>query len=317
MHEYGSSTLVTAVQRALAEDGITAAAPPVNGALLPFEAKRRYLTGIAARHGLLPLLRVGRVLPRMGSDPAVSALLHAGTPLDLFERWGRLERFTHSRNRVVLAGTGEREIRARHAGPPGSPPEPAADALVLGALTELLRAIGLQEVTVTAGAATAGRPPVRVYADGAFTRPAHGADLAHWRFTWTAETRPPARPGGPTCPSQDPVSRARRLLDGDLGRRWSLDALAAGLGVSSRTLQRRLHPAGGFRGLIATARAEAAADLLMNSRHALCIVGFACGYTDQSHFTRDFKRRTAITPAAYRAAFTRTTRRSHAMKGTA
>jgi AraC-like DNA-binding protein len=32
-------------------------------------------------------------------------------------------------------------------------------------------------------------------------------------------------------------------------------------------------------------------------------VGFACGYADQPHFTRDFKRRTAMTPAAYRSAF--------------
>ncbi|MEW1633122.1 hypothetical protein AB0469_03520 [Streptomyces sp. NPDC093801] len=135
MDGFGSSALVAAVGRALGGDGGVVPLPDVGGAVLSYEVKRRYLADVVARYGLPPLLRVGRVLPEMRGDPAVSVLLAADGPADLFERWGRLERFTGSRNRVVLGGVREREVCAAHVGPPGAPPGPAADALVLGVLT--------------------------------------------------------------------------------------------------------------------------------------------------------------------------------------
>jgi AraC-like DNA-binding protein len=299
--DFASATLVAAVQRALADDGITAgiaaAAPSVDGALLPFDAKRRFLAGVARQFGLLPLLRVGLVLPKMRSDPAVSALLASSTPVDLFERWRRLERFTHSRHRVVFREVDENVVLAEHIGPPGAPPEPAEDALVLGVLTVLLTMSGVRGVTVALGRGTSSV----VFTGGVFTTPPPDVDTARWRFAWSATA-------APTCLAAAPlgigvVSRARRLLADDLGRRWTLEDLAADLCTSTRSLQRRLHETGGFQRLLGTVRAEAAADLLLHSGHPLCVVGFACGYADQSHFTRDFKRRTAVTPAAYRSAF--------------
>ncbi|MFE3288338.1 hypothetical protein ACFXJJ_35270, partial [Streptomyces sp. NPDC059233] len=79
MDDFASSTLVAAVRRALADDGIDAAssAPVADGALLPFDVKRRFLGGVARAYGLLPLLRVGVVLPKIASDPVVAALLGA------------------------------------------------------------------------------------------------------------------------------------------------------------------------------------------------------------------------------------------------
>lgn len=47
--------------------------------------------------------------------------------------------------------------------------------------------------------------------------------------------------------------------------------------MTARTLQRTLQPAGGFTALLATARADAAADLLMNTTYLLGVIGFACG----------------------------------------
>lgn len=299
MDDFASSTLVAAVQRALADDGIIAVAPPADGALLAFDAKRRFLTGIAQEHGLLPLLRVGLVVPKMASDPAVSALLGADSPSELFERWRRLERFTHSRHRVVLREAGERYLVAEHVGPSSAPPEPAEDTLVLGLLTVLLTMTGAQGVTVSTGR----DDPQVVFDNGIFTAPWRGADTALWRFAWSSMALSAGTGGSPI--SSDVVSQARRLLAGNLARRWSLHGLAADLGTSTRSLQRRLQGAGGFQGLLGTVRTEVAADLLINTRHALSVVGFACGYADQPHFTRDFKRRTAVTPAAYRQAFGR------------
>jgi AraC-like DNA-binding protein len=54
---------------------------------------------------------------------------------------------------------------------------------------------------------------------------------------------------------------------------------------------------------VRAARAEHAAHLLINGGHSLSLIGFASGYADQPHFTREFKRRAALTPLEYRQAF--------------
>ncbi|UWP82392.1 AraC family transcriptional regulator [Dactylosporangium fulvum] len=298
MDEFASAVLVAAVRRALAEAGIAVTAPASDGALVPLDAKRRLLADVAEAHGLLPLLRVGLSLPTLPPDPAISALTVASTPRDLFERWSRLERFTHSRHRVVVREAGATHLIAEHVGPPGSPPEPAEDALILGLLTALLGAIGVHGLTV----ALDPRDARVVFTDGVFTAPPPAHATALWRFAWSS-IAPAVRPTG-LAADVDVASQARRLLTGNLARRWTLGDLAAELGTSTRSLQRRL-TAGGFTDLYGAARAEAAADLLMNTEHPLGIVGFACGYADQPHFTREFRRRTAITPAAYRSAFAR------------
>ncbi|MGW4204924.1 helix-turn-helix transcriptional regulator [Streptomyces sp. NPDC004726] len=299
MDEFASARLVALVQRALAGEGIRVVAPTAGGALLPFEAKRRFLRDVARDHGLLPLLRAGSLIPANPSDPAVSALLSAVGPRDLFARWQRLERFTHSRHRVVVRESGPGHLVAEHLGPPTEPPEPAEDALVLGVLTALLPLTGARDITVGAGHGE----PSTVFADGAVTGapPDHGSGL--WRFTWSG-TAPPVHP----CTAEsgtDAVARTRALLGADLARRWTLAGLATELGLPVRSLQRRLAREGGFSGLLGELRTEAAAALLLRSAHGIGVIGFACGYADQPHFTRHFRLRTAMTPAAYRSAFQR------------
>lgn len=48
-------------------------------------------------------------------------------------------------------------------------------------------------------------------------------------------------------------------------------------------------------------RARTAATLLRNPETPLAEIGFACGFADQSHFTRSFRRITGHTPHAFRA----------------
>ncbi len=296
MDEFASGVLVAAVLRALAEDGIVVEESVPSGALVPLAVKRRLLAEVVAAHGVLPLLRVGLVLPRLPSDPAIAALAAATGPGDLFARWGRLERFVHSRHRVVVHAAEQNSVVAEHVGPAGEPPTPAEDALVLGVLTALLLSIGVRGLTVAMGE----RP---VFAGGGFVEVEPRQSTARWRFAWTS-LAPPSDPGRAWA-GDDPVRQVRALLAGNLVRRWTLQDLAAGLGMSARSVQRRLRDEGGFSALLARARMEAAAALLIEHRHALGVVGFASGYTDQPHFTREFRRRTAMTPAAYRQAFTK------------
>jgi AraC-like DNA-binding protein len=303
--EFASGVLVAAVSRALAEEGIAVEAPASGDALVPLAAKRRLLAAVADRHGLLPLLRVGQRLPTLPPDPTLSALTASTSPTGLFGRWSRLERFLHSRHRVVVRDTGPGHLVAEHTGPPGRPPQPPEDALVLGVLTILLTTIGVQNVTVTLG-----RPdPLVVFAGGAFTALPPGQDTAWWRFDWSSLAPPIPITG--TEAYADGTVPARRLLAADPTRRWTLADLAAELAVSTRSLQRQLACRGGFTALRAATRIDTAAHLLMSSVHPLGVVGFASGYADQPHFTREFKRSTAMTPAAYRSAFARRASRAH------
>ncbi|MGV1802690.1 AraC family transcriptional regulator [Agrobacterium vitis] len=48
-------------------------------------------------------------------------------------------------------------------------------------------------------------------------------------------------------------------------------------------------------------RANQARRLILSSRNSLADIAAACGYADQSHMTREFKRRYGLTPAAFRA----------------
>ncbi|AZK97953.1 MULTISPECIES: helix-turn-helix transcriptional regulator [Streptomyces] len=298
MEEYASARLLALVQQSLAAEGIPVTAPTSGGALLPLAAKRAFLRDVARDHGLLPLLRVGSLMPASPSDPAVAALLCSADPHDLFERWQRLERFTHSRHRVVVRERGAERLVVEHAGPPGEPSHAAEDALVLGVLTALLPLCGARELSVAVGSGE----PVTVYSRGAFMVPPPRHDSGLWWFTWSRAA--PAVPSrAETDPGRDEVTRTRRLLTADLARRWTLGDLSAELGVPVRSLQRRLSGAGGFSGLLGAVRTEVAAGLLMHSDHTVGVIGFACGYADQPHFTRHFKLRTAMTPAVYRSVF--------------
>jgi AraC-like DNA-binding protein len=79
--------------------------------------------------------------------------------------------------------------------------------------------------------------------------------------------------------------------------------IARRLGMSERTLQRRLAEEGHtFQALADGARREAAESLLVGGDHSLGEVAFLTGFSDQSAFQRAFKRWTGRTPAAFRGA---------------
>lgn len=79
--------------------------------------------------------------------------------------------------------------------------------------------------------------------------------------------------------------------------------IARHLGMSARTLQRRLSDKGAsFQGLVDLARRELAEQLLKNTDYSLAEVAFLTGFAEQSGFTRAFKRWAGQTPRSYRLA---------------
>jgi len=86
-----------------------------------------------------------------------------------------------------------------------------------------------------------------------------------------------------------------------------LAAVAGRMGLSERTLQRHLGQEGlSFQDLVDAARLDLAEGLLARSDYALAEIAFLTGFSEQSAFTRAFRRWRNETPAAYRAAHGKT-----------
>lgn len=81
----------------------------------------------------------------------------------------------------------------------------------------------------------------------------------------------------------------------------SLSDTASALGMSGRTLQRRLSDKGvSFQSLVDRARQELAERLLRKTDFSLAEIAFLTGFAEQSGFTRAFKRWAGQTPRSYR-----------------
>lgn len=77
--------------------------------------------------------------------------------------------------------------------------------------------------------------------------------------------------------------------------------IAKGLGLSARSFHRRLSEHGmNFQTLTEDTRRDLAEGLLRDAQYSLAEVAFLTGFSEQSSFTRAFKRWFGTTPASYR-----------------
>jgi AraC-like DNA-binding protein len=105
------------------------------------------------------------------------------------------------------------------------------------------------------------------------------------------------------APSDSLVERVRQhLLDSLQGGPLSANAVAERLGLSRRTLARRLLQRDtSFTALLEQVRHKAAAHYLEFSDHSLDDIAFLLGFSESSAFVRAFKRWQGVTPMAYRS----------------
>ena len=81
----------------------------------------------------------------------------------------------------------------------------------------------------------------------------------------------------------------------------ALSRIAGELGMSARTMQRRLARDGGsYQELVDAARRNMARKLLRETDYTLAEIAFLTGFAEQSGFTRAFKRWQGQTPRSYR-----------------
>ncbi|GCL61881.1 helix-turn-helix transcriptional regulator [Pseudaquabacterium pictum] len=314
MDDFASAAMLRLIRLGLHRQGlapppaITPAIMPGRSAHVPLAHKRRLLDSLLADHGPLVLLRIGEAIADAPDEPALVALALATSPPDLLARWQRLERFVHARHRLLVQADGPGRLQLQHVSLDAqAPPTPAEHLLVLGLLVALARLIGTQGLTATADTPEAWRWQAGRWQTGRFqvppTAPAGQTGLApgHWQWRWQ-----PAPPGAstPCPPAGDWAGTATGVLAADPGRSWSVPALAAALGSSPRTLQRQLARQGRcFSHLLMDVRLAASARLLAATRQPVAAIGYHCGFADQAHFTRAFKKHSAMTPVQFRGAF--------------
>lgn len=293
-------------------DGVQQIMATAPKATIPLADKRQLLLGIHERYGTLVLLRIGQAIEEVRHEPALNALLRTQSPLDLVERWRRLERYVHSRHRCILEEAGDRRVVVRHISlTPGASPHATEDVLVMGVMIALLEASGCDGLRAAFG--DSGDP---VYVGGKFHESGVRVirDTGIWRFDWTSydpalNRREPANRQGTNLfqeqTSLPPVANAcSAIIGGDVAYRWNVSTLAARLNVSVRTLQRRLGEVPvKFQEIVRAVQLREASRLLLDTGHDLTEIGFCCGFSDYSHFSREFKKHTNLSPSEFRRKF--------------
>lgn len=242
-------------------------------------------------HGPGVLLSAGLLLHKSAVTPTLACLRRDPDPRVIAAKLMRLEGYFRAphRTRVEQAGSGRWDCTRESSGSPSGLGE---NCLIAGALMGLLRDTGHGNIAVTIGGS-------RIEArDVLRASLAEGETGARFTITWTGRDVPPPAPE-PESPALSDHLAA--LLDTDIGRSWRIGGCAQALGLPARSLQRYLKAEGSsFSSVLRQARMRAAAVLLADPAVSLAETGFCCGYADQAHFQRDFRRAMGTTPKRFR-----------------
>jgi AraC-like DNA-binding protein len=106
-----------------------------------------------------------------------------------------------------------------------------------------------------------------------------------------------------TALSDPQITQALSAIHAEPGRKWTIDALAAQVGMGRATLARRFTTLVGEPPLtyLTRWRMELAARQLRSSDDPLSVIAKRVGYQSEFAFSRAFSRHQAIAPSRYRA----------------
>jgi len=337
MQDFASAAMVRLLVRAMRAQGLDPPPPPpgldgLQGSHVPLAYKRSVVEAVLHQGGLGTLLQLAQRVDLLAGDPVHRALLGATRVPELLARWQRLERYVHSRHQVSILASAPGTLALHHHARPGvlEKPLPTESLAVLGVLMGASQAIGVRGLRADLGTSEAASQRVSLRIEVPATVPtelhaqlaplAAQGQMGHWTLRWEVHTDEGKAPIAPALEPQpathlcdalpwSPLAHqlARHVLH-DPAAQHTVDALAEHAGLARRSLQRALTEGSlSCRHIVTEARARLAAQWLLDSPHGLAEIGFACGFADQPHFTREFARHVGLTPARYRQAFARTT----------
>ena len=271
---------------------------------------RSIMLALEESNGPAVLVRLGRHLAAKEQEPILTMLRHSATPAVIADRWRRLEGYSHARARSEFSITGK-SMSIHRGVVRGQPPARVENLLLQGFLIGLLEAVGAENIDSTI--LPSHGPAIRVMRKGRINNKLDftGRGL-RFRINWNSfEPVSSSYPFLANMPGTAPAIGAQRpivrqlfaILEQDIGRSWTIDEVAAALETSGRTLQRRLQQAGSrFSDILRLVRVREACRLLCGTTLSVGEIGFWCGFTDNAHFSRDFRRLMAMPPSVYREA---------------
>lgn len=303
MADFSSAALVGLILREMKQAGIVVppdllrAATPGGPPTASVQAKRALLAHGRAHGGVGFLLRIGQGIHTAAPDPTLHALRRAADPFGLLDRWLRLEKYHHSHHRTEVLKQETAALHLRHVSTGAVPPTMDEDLVVLGLLAALLQMVGCNGLDVDL--VDGGRHESVLRDDRIVLAALPKLPTGTWRIGWkshAAREHEHRMIVGATL-----VDGLYALIDDDPLRGWTIADAARLLGHSTRSLQRRLHEAGAsFSGVVRDARVKRAAQIMGEAEVSLAEAGYAAGFADQAHFTREFRRITGMAPAEWR-----------------
>ena len=97
----------------------------------------------------------------------------------------------------------------------------------------------------------------------------------------------------------------QKLLRKDIQHKWTTDETCEIVGLSKRHFQKLFKTEIGITPIayLRTLRLDKACDLLESTYLSIKEIGVEVGMIQDSHFTRDFKKKFGLSPSNYRKAF--------------
>ena len=311
MNDFASAAMLRLLHAGMRRMGLRSPAQQwLEQATVPLDAKQQLVEQVLQKRGFSALLHLGQGLHDVVHDSLKPVLIHASQPLRVLQAWLRLERYLHSKHRIEQTILTQFAVQHRHVSiKAGSGPSAAEDLVVLGVLIALLEMAGCLQIEARLEGGLQLWPWQESPAQQTALQNACANAQTHaWLIGWSAVEALQTQPHG-VAASMAPKNQVDALLSAQIqhltaqtfGEALFLSEAASRLGQSTRSLQRKLKLEGArYVDVIASARAERASHMLSHSRPSLSEIGFACGYTDQAHFCRDFKRRVGMSPLRYR-----------------
>jgi len=281
---------------------------------VPVSFKRDILETVLHECGPKALLEVGQGIYNITYDPIWRAALASETPQVLLDKWRRLEAFSHSENRIKIEQLDQNQMRFQRYTVKGGTPGTAENLLICGLIIALLQGINCREMWCEMAQAGGGKVRILEGEEFAIVGGPVGLETNNWTIGWQACSQQMATDKADDQlaainlpPIDDPVllglvKSVTAQLTRDVARQWNIGDLARELGLSARSLQRRLKGAGiCFSRLVRLVRIHEACHQLRSSDTPLTVIGFCAGFSDSAHFSRDFRASVGLTPSEYRA----------------
>lgn len=212
-----------------------------------------------------------------GEGPILKAIAAFPDPAVIIEKFRRLERYCTTTPRLEVRDLAPGLLRADFPTDTAAPAALAEISLRIGCLLGLLQRAGI---------------------DAAFTSAETRPEATDWVLRWSGTIRLPELDNSASAQISDHL---QSLIAADPARGWRIEEAAAEMGLSSRSLQRYLlAEKQTFSASLRQARTQVASRHLRQGKLSLAEIGYCCGYADQAHFQREFRKTMGITPRKFR-----------------